>query len=851
MIGRRLEERFRSIAAQDGVEVDEHALDFAVDFARLAVRALSLSEPLPRERAVLCRAIQARTGIPEGAADQLLGLALRPEHRASISSRELRAFAARFGPAAAEDLRSDSDAELDLAGFAERYDPAESLLLLDALFAVAGADGHIDVADVRQLKRAARELGVDEILVTALLQKHDPSHATGERHHELQGKDRFRVGRSTTCDVVLSDPQVAHEHAELVRIDERWRALDLGSGRPTLVNGSPISSAPLPRDAVLQIGHYKLRVVQDAHGVDQLIIDGERAFSALSVRHLTRTITASDGSAVSLLDDVNFTVFSGEVVALVGPSGAGKTTLLNAISGIAPADSGQVLLDGNNFHRMLRADRSLVGVVPQDDLVHAELTVEESLFYSGRLRFPRDVSNMEVRGEVDRVLHELDIAHIRKSRIGDALQRGISGGQRKRVNLGQELLTRTTRVLFLDEPTSGLDPRASQDIVRLVRQIADGGRIVFLVTHDLTPEVMAQVDHLLVLAPGGRLAWFGPPGEAARYFGVSTPDAVFNRFNDHPPEEWGRLYRESLNARKYVTAREHLIGLEGVVQGSTDDSEERGGRSPLRQFATLSLRYLRVRLRDRMGVAVLAVQPVFLALVSYVVFPAPTAPFLFMLSLSCLWFGMSGAVRELISDRVIWRRESRVGVGLMPYIGSKVLVLSVVTALQCLFLSGFLYAAVDMNDYGFSLLDLGLVSSLTGLLGMAMGLLVSSAFRSSEAAVGTLPLLLIPQITFSSIMVSVRDMEWAAKSLTWVTFQRYCFDAVIKCGERIAVPTYKQGEWKAQPINGTLYKLGLKFSDAADDQGFTLAQLIAIMGGTALVLLVLSTLIVRRDSRKT
>ncbi len=850
MLGRRLEERFRAVAAREGFTVDEHALDFAVDFARLAVRALSLSDPQPQERAVLGRAIQARTGIPPGAVDHLLELALRPEHRASLSSTELRAFTARFGPRAARDLQSESDAELDLPGFAERYDPAESLLLLDALFAVAGADGHIDVADVRMLRRAARDLGVDEILVTALLQKHDPSHATGERHHELQGGDRYSIGRSTSCDIVLSDPQVAHEHAELVRIDGRWRALDLGSGRPTLVNGSPISAAPLPRDAVLQIGHYKLRVVRDAHGIDQLLIDGERAFSALSVRQLSRRIKAADGSAVSLLDDVSFTVFSGEVVALVGPSGAGKTTLLNAISGIAPADRGEVLLDGNDFHRMLRADRSLVGVVPQDDLVHAELNVEESLFYSGRLRFPRDVSNTEVRGEVDRVLHELDIAHIRQSRIGDALQRGISGGQRKRVNLGQELLTRTTRVLFLDEPTSGLDPRASQDIVRLVRQIADGGRIVFLVTHDLTPEVMAQIDHLLVLAPGGRLAWFGPPGEAARYFGVSTPDAVFNRFNDHSPEEWGRRYRESFNARKYVTAREHLIGLEGVGQPHPEDDGARGGRSVLRQFFTLTRRYLRVRLRDRMGVAVLGVQPVFLALVMFVVFPAPTAPFLFMLSLSCLWFGMSGSVRELISDRVIWRRESRVGVGLLPYMGSNVLVLAAVTSLQCLFLSGFLYAAVEMGDYGFSMGLVGLVTTLTGLLGMAMGLVISAFFRSSEAAVGTLPLLLIPQITFSSIMVSVRDMDWLAKSFTWATFQRYCFDALIKCGERIAVPTYKHGEWKAQPINGTLYKLGLKFTDAADDQGFTLAQLVGIIGGTALVMLVVSTLIVRRDAQR-
>ena len=175
-------------------------------------------------------------------------------------------------------------------------------------------------------------------------------------------------------------------------------------------------------------------------------------------------------------------------------------------------------------------DKSLVEFVPQDDLVNPELTVEESLTCSGRLRMGNRVSKQVLENEVNRVLTELDIHHIRKSRIGDALRRGISGGQRKRVNLGQELMTRSTRILFLDEPMSGLDPRASQDIMSLTRQLADSGRIVFLVTHDLTPQVMAQVDHLLVLAPGGRLAHFGPPAEACRWFGVATPDAIFNRF---------------------------------------------------------------------------------------------------------------------------------------------------------------------------------------------------------------------------------------------------------------------------------------------------------------------------------
>lgn len=834
----RLEERFREALAERTINIDDDSLSFAVELARLAVRALSLTDPTPAERKALVAAVNTRTGLEEKLGQQLVRLTLAPEFRANLSEHDLRSFAAHFGEGSGAALRSAAGDELDLGAFAHRHGSSEALLLLDTLFAIAAAERGINPTEISRLQQAAQDLSVDGVLFTALLQKHDGRHATGDLFFPLN-QDRLVIGRASGCDVCLPDPQVAVRHAELMRDGDGWRVVDLGSGRPTVVGGAAVTSSPLAPGAKLRIGPYTLTVVDD-----RLQVFGERSFSALSVRGVSRAI-----GGVSLLDDVSFTVFTGEVVALVGPSGAGKTTLLNAINGIAPADSGEVLFDSHSFHGLLALDRSLVGVVPQDDLVSPELTVEESLSYSGRLRFSPDVTDAEVQTEVDRVLSELDIEHIRKSRIGDALRRGISGGQRKRVNLGQELLTRSTRVLFLDEPTSGLDPRASQDIVRLVRQLADRGRIVFLVTHDLTPEVMAQVDHLLVLAKGGRLAFFGPPAEACRSFGVSTPDAIFNRFSDHEPAEWGRRYREGPAARKYVATREHLIGLAGV---SRSKAVEGGGvqRSQLRQLTTLTGRYLRVKLRDRTGMAVLGVQPPVLAIVMWVVFKAPTAPMLFMLSLSCLWFGMSAAVRELISDRVVWQRERRVGVGVLPYVASKVIVLGGFIALQCAILSAFLYAAVGMGAYEFSLPHLMATTVLTGFVGISIGLFVSSVWTSSEAAVGTLPLLLIPQITFSSIMVSVRDMGPLAQAFTWVTIQRYTFDAIIKCGNLLAVSTYKKGEWEQQPINGSLWKLGLKMSDAADDMGFSHPTLSAMLAAVVMVMLSATTTAVWLRGRK-
>ncbi len=849
MAAARLLERYRDALAARAIEVDgegkasSEALTFSVDFVRLAIRALNLAEPGAHERMLIAAPVQRRSGMPDAAVELLIDLALAPEFRGSVDEHDLRAFASRFGSDAATALRQEAAEELDLAGFSRRYGTGDALLLLDTLFTLTAVDGGIEREEVRRLEHAARALGVDPVLITALLPQHDPRHAAGDLRWPLEG-ERVVIGRSPAAGVQLSDPQVAQRHAELVRVGGGWRVVDLASGRPTLVNGRVQASAPFDEETVLRIGPYTLRRVGD-----ELRGFGERSFAALSVRNLKRSI-----GDVVLLDDVSFTVFSGEVIALVGPSGAGKTTLLNAINGVAPADTGEVLFDGHDFHALLAADRSLVGIVPQDDLVNPELTVSESLYFSGRLRFPSDVSRAEIEREAERVLEELDIAHIKDNRIGDALRRGISGGQRKRVNLGQELMSRSTRVLFLDEPTSGLDPKASQEIVSLVRQLADAGRIVFLVTHDLTPEVMAQVDHLLVLAPGGRLAFMGPPDEGRRYFHVPTTDAIFGRFKERTtPREWADRFLEADEYRKYVKTREHLLPLREAAGGDDGAVARPVKRSLLRQLVTLTSRYARVKLRDRTGMMVLGLQPPILAAVMWIVFPAPTTRMLFMLALSCLWFGMSASVRELIADRVIWNREHRIGVGVGPYVTSKLVVLGLIVALQCAGIDLFMHVALGMGgEFGFDPALSALVAVLTGWVGMGIGLFTSSIWTSSEAAVGTLPLLLIPQITFSSIMVSMRNMEPLAKAFTWVTVQRYSFDAIIKTGEQVAMAPYRgRTEWEPYPVNGQLYELGLKFTADADDYGLPLEQLIAILASFTVALTVATMLRVWWRGRRT
>ena len=414
----RLLERFRDVLASRTEQVDHEALGFSVDFVRLAVRALNLAEPTPEARALLAAPVRSRSGLDDGAINALIELALAPEFRGAVDEHALRSFGLRFGKDAARILREEAAEELDLGGFAARYGTADSLLLLDTLFAVTAVDQEIDRGEVQRLEETARELEVDPVLVTALLQKHDPRHAAGDLRFPLEG-NRIVIGRSPAADVQLPDPQVARQHAELVCAGGAWRVLDLErSAHAGQWPGQ--TSAPFDERTVLRIGPYTLRMVGN-----ELRGYGER-FRGLTVRNLNKRI-----GDVVLLDDVNFTV-SGEVVALVGPSGAGKTTLLS-INGVAPADSRQVRLVRTTSITCWRPT-----VHWWESFRRTASSMQNSRWRrvsatrGGAVRWGRGEG--EVAREVDRVLEELDIEHIRSSRIGDALQRGISGGQRKRVN---------------------------------------------------------------------------------------------------------------------------------------------------------------------------------------------------------------------------------------------------------------------------------------------------------------------------------------------------------------------------------------------------------------------------------
>jgi hypothetical protein len=383
--------------------------------------------------------------------------------------------------------------------------------------------------------------------------------------------------------------------------------------------------------------------------------------------------------------------------------------------------------------------------------------------------------------------------------------------------------------------------------VGLARQLADGGRTIFLVTHDVTDDLMAMVDHLLVLAPGGRLAWFGPPGAACRYFNVETVGAIFNRLGELEPREWRNRYRRSKAWRTWVGMREELLGLVG---GPTDTSLAKQSKrsDAFHQYWTLVQRYSRVKMRDTVGTTVLLAQAPILGIAMMLAFPKPDTAFIFMLALSSLWFGASDAVREIIAERTIWRRDARNGVGLTPYLASKVSVLGVLVWVQCMVLVGLNFHALNMSAYGFDFLQLANVCTLTGMVGVSLGLWMSAMFPTSEAAIGSLPVLLIPQITFGGLIVTVKKMGAVAKLLSCTMVTRYAFEMAIKTGEELSIPGHRGGTTYQEHILAPLWDLGFRSSEATD-MGFSMSSLAAILTGFFLVFLAMAALFTARSTK--
>jgi ABC-type multidrug transport system ATPase subunit len=472
-----------------------------------------------------------------------------------------------------------------------------------------------------------------------------------------------------------------------------------------------------------------------------------------------------------LLRDVSFAIQPGELVAIVGGSGSGKTTLLNALAGVRPPTAGCVLYNGHDFYENAETFRAVLGYVPQDDIVHKELSVGRTLVYAGRLRLP-NVPAEERKAAIKEVLEEIGLDGQADQRVSS-----LSGGQRKRTSIGAELLT-NPGVFFLDEPTSGLDPATGRDLMRLLRKLADGGSTVLLTTH--APEDIGVCDRVIFLAKGGHLAFTGTPAEALRYFEVDAPEEIYERLQDElSPAEW---------AEQFGRVREPLLP---PPQPDTDRPlVVRQTPGPLRQFAVLTERNFEILTRNTLTLAILIGAPILIIAMFVVLFrsgafdidsnsPSAMIMILFWVAFASFFFGLTYGLLQIVTEIHVFHRERLVNLQVLPYVLSKVATLLPVLVFVVVFMVAVLRLLERLPDEGLDVYaPMTVTLLLSGLAAIACGLLASAGVTKSEQATLALPLLCFPQVLFSGAILPVPLMAPVGEVIAWVTSDKWAFEAL-------------------------------------------------------------------------
>ncbi|MEV0322124.1 FHA domain-containing protein [Streptomyces sp. NPDC050658] len=576
--------------------------------------------------------------------------------------------------------------------------------------------------------------------------------------HQFSLGRKMRIGRALENELVVSDLQVSRHHAEFTATpDGRFQIHDLGSHNGTYVNGQPVAksgSALIGPNDIVSVGHSTFRLVGDR--LEEFVDTGEVSFSA---RHLTVTV---DGGK-QILKDVSFGVPEKSLIAVIGPSGSGKSTLLKALTGYRPANQGDVLYDNRNLYKQFAELRQRIGLVPQDDILHKELTVKKALKYAAKLRFPGDTAEAEREARIDEVLRELKLDIHKEKKVTS-----LSGGQRKRVSVALELLTKPS-LIFLDEPTSGLDPGMDRDVMQLLRGLADDGRTVLVVTHSVAE--LAICDKLLVMAPGGSVAYFGPPEEALNFFGYSTWADVFSAFENYRDYDWAGRWKGSQHYQMYAA------DIDAVAAQSVQMPPPQAVRPPKpqgwgSQLWTLIRRYTSVIASDKGFLGLMVILPAVLGIVSVVIPadfglgpPKPPSKFngdagtiMLILAVGMCFSGAANSVRELIKERVIYERERATGLSRSAYLMSKVIVLGVITAFQGVIICGIGFATRDMPEEGLIMppaVEICLVIIALGFTSMMFGLVISSLVKTAEKTMPLLVMFAIVQVVFTGVLFQV------------------------------------------------------------------------------------------------
>lgn len=643
----------------------------------------------------------------------------------------------------------------------------------------------------------------------------------------FRGKSKVFIGRDTNvCDLVIPHPSVSRRHCVITYENGGYYIADNGSMNGVILNGSPL------------IGKRKLVEMDKITIADtSIVFSGETLYSAgvingvsVAALGIVKKVKSKGGTEKIITNNVSLSVNPGEFAAIIGGSGAGKTTLLNCLSGITDFDWGDVLINGESIRSNSKSIRSIIGYVPQKDIVYDNLTLERMLYYSAKLRMPNDTSLDEIKRKIDETIDMVELSEHRHTMISK-----LSGGQKKRASIAVELLA-SPKLFFLDEPSSGLDPGTEKHLMELLKKLAASGKTVIMVTH--TVQNIGMCDRLICMGNGGFLCYSGSPAGAAGFFGRSALTDIYTDLNEN----------SAAVSSRFTSLMQSSVGAESA-QPAAKEKGRSGRKHRFKQFAVMTARYAELMFNSRSRLILLAIMPAAVTFIVCMAFQADgniynllgvainrtSMPFLvasdtmaLLFSFSCagFWVGIFNSVQEISRERVIFERERRAGVSPLPYVISKFTVLGVLCALQsaimtALFMlftnttvtvdgdtSAVTALELSMNSDGIIFsnggmwLELYITTLLAVLSAMGLGLAISAAV-SNEMALVVCPLCLLPQILFSGVVADLTGItETISNIITcrWACIGYFTSAAVNSMYESC---TYDMGVWdKTEFTNG-------------------------------------------------
>lgn len=552
------------------------------------------------------------------------------------------------------------------------------------------------------------------------------------------------IGRDPEATMSLPHPLVSRRHATLARgLDGRYTITDHHSANGTFVNGVPVSHGEVGEGDILQIGPYRLFIEQG-----RLV----RADESNRIRLEAVNVTVRSRRRLPLLDRVTLSVGAGEFAVVLGPSGAGKSTLVRALCGRQKIDEGAIYANRLPLKHFIAAFTANIGYVAQENLLHPELTVAETLREQSLIRLPEDSTLLERNSRISEVTGLLGLEGVLDQRVSRC-----SGGEAKRVHLGVELLA-SPALIVLDEPLAGLDPGLVRKFMQLFRRIGDRGHTLIMTTHTL--EQIEFCDRLIFMHRG-QVVFSGQPSELEPFFGTRTLADVYERVAT------GGLPPLSSPGAKSDQAPPPLPAA--------------GRRRPrtisfVKQFAMLVSRYAAIMRRDRRNLALLLLQAPLIAVFLGFVFKAGSqylpASFFFCVTISAVWMSGVSAAVEIAREWLLLDREFRVGLSLPAYLCAKAAAAFVSALVQAVlfWLSiGALFSGFPLTPDTLMLIGAGAVS------GAVLGLCISACSGTVGRAVTALPVIFIPQIFFSGILIPFDRMTGIGRALSYLTVARPVF----------------------------------------------------------------------------